>query len=71
MGGVVRDAALYGVDEMDVGLLARVEAAPKDREAGQIAFGDAQPLEGGRAEIAFGMVERKFDFGETQQKNCQ
>jgi hypothetical protein len=51
---------------MDVGLFARVEAAPEDRQAVKFTFGEAQPFQDSRAEIAFGMVERKFDFGEAQ-----
>lgn len=51
---------VHGVDEVDVGTLARVIAAPEDGETDQFLSVDAQAAKDGRIEFAFGVIQRHF-----------
>ena len=63
---LVGDLAVDRVDEDDRRLLARVVAAPEDREAAQRVGVDAEPRDDGRAQRGSRVLERQAEFGQAE-----
>jgi hypothetical protein len=55
-----------GIDQRDCGFLARVDAAPEHRKAGQVVRPDAQAPQHRSLEFGLAMIERQFQFGQAQ-----
>ena len=56
------------IDELDVGLVARIMRAPRDDMADQLARGDAQPFADRRGQFLRCMVQRQREFGQAKHR---
>lgn len=54
------------IDEQDVALLAHVYAALEDAVIQQVIRWNIQPLDDGALDVALGVADGQFDFGQAQ-----
>ena len=66
----VLDRDINRIDEADVALIARVMAAPGDREADQLARGNPQAAADGSRERFVGMVKGQLQFTEADHRRA-